>query len=307
MRLTHRLACLLLILAPGRAVAAESPNVVASIRPIHAIAAAVMEGRGEPALLIEGAASPHAYQMRPADAARLEAADLVFWVGPALELFLTDALDALAAGKGLALMDAEGMRLLPNRVAGPFAAEDHDHDHDHSHDPLEMDSHVWLAPANGRAMARAMAGRLAALDPEGASLYAANAERLARRLDALEAEIAARLAPLRDRRFVVFHDATQYFEDAFGLEAAASLTLNPARQPGAKRVAEIRRLIAETGTACIFSEPQFPPRLLDVIAEGSEVKRGMLDVVGVELTPGPEHYPQLLLAMADAMQACLSE
>ena len=82
---------------------------------------------------------------------------------------------------------------------------------------LSFDPHVWLDPENAKAMAAAVAAELAKADPANAATYTANAEAFARSLDALSAAIAAELAPVKDKPYVVFHDAYQYFEKRFGL------------------------------------------------------------------------------------------
>lgn len=106
------------LLSPGRALALYAaaatlclagaasardvgPRVVASIKPVHALTAQVMDGVGTPTLLVDGAASPHAFSLRPSQAQALQAADVVFWVGPALEPFMVDAAQTLAANARL--------------------------------------------------------------------------------------------------------------------------------------------------------------------------------------------------------------
>ena len=128
------LACLCLAamatLGAGRTLAADTqaPDVVASIPPIHSLVAQVMDGVGEPHLLVKGGQSPHTYAMRPMDAKALESADLVIWVGPEVEGFLTKPLDVLARNADvLTLIDSPGMMLLPIREGGDW--DEHNHDH----------------------------------------------------------------------------------------------------------------------------------------------------------------------------------
>lgn len=119
--------------------ALAAPNVLVSLKPIHSLVAGVMEGVGEPELLVRGAASAHGYSLRPSDAAKIEAAEVVFWVGPQMETYMTGVLDTLAADASVVpMMDVPGMTLLDLREGGLFEAhmhgEDHDHGHDHDHD-----------------------------------------------------------------------------------------------------------------------------------------------------------------------------
>jgi len=294
------------------ATAFGAPNVVASIKPVHSLVAAVMQGVGEPTLIVKGAASPHTYALRPSDAGALESADIVFWTGHGMELFLADALDTLAPGATLVeLADSPGLTLLPVREGGAFEAhsheeEAHDHaenDHDHEHD--EDDMHFWLDPQNAKLMVTEIARRLSEADPENASTYEANAQAEGDKLDALEAELAATLAPVSGRPFLVFHDAYQYFENRFGLDLAGSVTVTPDVMPGAARIDELRAKVATLDATCIFAEPNFEPTIITAITEGSAAKTGVLDPEGGALREGIELYPNLLRGLATSLVACL--
>jgi zinc transport system substrate-binding protein len=287
---------------------AAAPNVVASIKPVHALVAAVMGEAGTPDLLVRGAASPHAYALRPSDARALEGADVVFWTGPGFELFLSEALESLAGkARVVALAEAPGLALLPLREGGAFephdSGDDHDHDHDHGHG--EADLHFWLDPQNASLTLPLIAAALSAADPANAAVYEANAVAEAGRLDALQAEVAAILAPVREKPFIVFHDAYQYFEARFGLAAAGSLTVSPEAMPGAARIAALRRKVIETGAACVFAEPQFSPAIIGAVIEGTGAKTGTLDPEGATLAEGPGLYADLLLGLARGFAECL--
>jgi zinc transport system substrate-binding protein len=307
-----------LALAPAPLAAA--PRVVADIAPVHSIVVRVMDGAGAPELLVPPGASPHGYALRPSEAGRLDAAEVVFWIGPSLTPWLEGPLGALASGaRHVELARAEGVTLLPMREGGPFEAHAHDnhdlddhddahgdHDHDHAGDDHgPADGHLWLDPANAAAIAAAVAAELATLDPANAGLYTANAKAFAAELTALNADIEATLDPLQGRPFIVFHDAYQYFEAAFDLPAAGSISLGEADAPSAARVAEIRDRIAAAGVACVFAEPQFEPRLVATVIEGSDARSGVLDPVGAGLDPGPGLYPALLTGLARGFADCL--
>ena len=312
---------------------AEVPRVVASIKPIHALVASVMGDLGTPALIVEGAASPHAYSLKPSNAAALEAADLVFWTGHGMELFLEDSITTLAPRATIVeLADNPAITLLPPREGGAFEAHDHDgdgvpdeegHDHaedhadhgadaheDHDHEghehAEERDMHFFLDPANAAVMVDAIAAALSAADPDDAATYAANAAATKADLEALTAEVSAKLAPVKDRPVVVFHDAYQYFEQHFGLNVAGSITVNPENAPGAARIGEIRAKLGELDTACVFAEPQFDKRVVDVLTEGTSARQGVLDPEGADIEPGPGAYRQLIERLADNLVACLA-
>lgn len=316
------LVALVAMLLTGAAVA--SPRVVASTKPVHSLVSAVMGDVGTPALIVKGAASPHTYALRPSDAAALESADIVFWTGHGMELFLADALESLSGDATVVeLAEADGIVLLPVREGGAFEAhshgdEDHDdghdgHDHDqedhdqedHDHAHGKGDMHFWLDPQNAKLMVTAIATTLSDADPENAAAYGANAEAELARLDALQTELQATLAPVAGKPFVVFHDAYQYFENRFGLEIAGTVTVSPDVMPGAARIDELRAKVAELGATCIFAEPNFAPAIVNTIVEGTDAKAGTLDPEGAALTEGPDLYPQLLRSLASSLVECL--
>jgi zinc transport system substrate-binding protein len=290
--------------------ALAAPQVAADIAPVQSLVARVMAGAGTPALIVPPGASPHGHAMRPSEAAALERAEVVFWIGEALTPWLEEPIDTLAgdahviellgAGDSSVLGLREGITFAPE---GEAHAEMHDHGHDHGHEGA--DSHAWLDPANARAWLAVIAAELGALDPENAALYAANAAEAAAELDALETRIAARLAPLQEAPYLVFHDAYQYFEARFGLRPVAALSPGDATDPGPARLAALRDLARETGLACVFSEPQFDGSRVTAIF-GDTVRHGVLDPLGRAHAPGPALYPALLEDMAEALAECLT-
>jgi zinc transport system substrate-binding protein len=306
---------------------AEVPRVVATTKPVHSLVAAVMVDLGMPALIVEGAASPHTYSLRPSDAAELEAADVVFWTGHGLELFLEDAIETLAPRAAIvALSKAPGIELLAVREGGAFDAHEHEeegeeHAHEehegegHGHDAEaaderahgERDMHFWLDPANAALMVSQIADTLAAADPENAAVYAANAQRERAALEALTAWLDSELAPVRDKPFIVFHDAYQYLERRFRLTVAGTLTVVPDSAPGAQRVAELRDKVANAGAVCVFAEPQFEPAIVQTIIAGTPARAGTLDPEGASLPEGPGLYAALLENLADALVTCLGQ
>lgn len=296
------------LLLTGTAMAAL--NVVASTKPVHSLVSAVMAGVGEPGLIVKGAASPHTYSLRPSDAAALENADVVFWTGHGLELFLGEALETLSTkAKTVELADTAGIELLPMRAGGsfePHADGDEDHGDDgHDHALEEGDMHFWLDPENAKLMVTEIALVLSAADPENAAAYEANAESEIAALGTLETEIAAALDGIKGEPFIVFHDAYQYFENRFGLEVAGTITVSPEAMPGAARVDALRKKVGELGATCVFAEPNFEPAIVSTIVEGTEAKAGVLDPEGSALTEGSGLYADLLRGIAVGLVDCL--
>ncbi|MBF0127246.1 MAG: zinc ABC transporter substrate-binding protein [Magnetococcales bacterium] len=307
---------LALLLALGTLLPFPAPalEVVASIKPFHALTAAIMGETGTPSLLIRGNGSPHTYALRPSDARLLEGADLIVWGGPALEGFLSRPLDNLPKkALLLPLLATEGLNRLSARQGGAWSGEaghdDHaDHaDHaekHHQHGPV--DPHIWLDPDNAVMLGSSIAASLGRLDPARVATYRRNAETLAGRLKELDRELATLLAPVRERPFIVFHDAYHYFEQHYGLKAAGSLLVDAERPPGARRIQAISKRIQESGAQCLFTEPQFPQRLAATVTENRPLRLGVLDPLGAGLTDGPELYFQLMRNLARALLSCLT-
>lgn len=326
------IAVIVITLSLGSAANAGS-DVVVSIKPIHSLVASVMEGVGEPHLIVKGGNSPHTYAFKPSDAKALEKAKIVFWVGEILEKFLEHPLETLAKNaKVIALSNSPGLIKHEFREGGAWEDHGHDkhadekhdhnkhghdkhadekHDHDkHAHDKHahdEVDLHIWLDPLNAKAMVDKIVSTLVAVDAGNAAAYKANGRKLADRLDALTASAEKRFAPVRQRPFVVFHDAYQYLEKRFGLNAAGSITVSPEVRPGARRITEMKKKIGKLGAVCVFSEPQFEPKLVRVVTEGTSARTGTLDPVGSDLPDGPELYFSLMERNVKALTDCLGK
>ena len=298
------------------AAAAEQFHVVTTIKPIHSLAAAIMEGAGAPTLLVDGTASPHTFALKPSAARAILDAAVFIRTSPAIEPFTARIVETLPAPVTLVtLADTPGLTLLDRRTSPTFEPHDHGHDdhldHDDDghvdHDHIEVkDGHIWLDPRNAALMADKIAAVLSTRDPAHAEVYAANTSRLKSRLAALETELASELAPLKSRPFIVFHDATQYFEARFGLSALGSITVSPEVQPSAKRLTALRGKIASLNAVCVFTEPYFNENLLHAVTEGSAVKSAPLDPEALALAPGPELYFTLMRALAAALASCLA-
>lgn len=312
---------------------AAAPDVVVSIKPIHSLAASIMKGVGEPELIVDGAASPHTFTLKPSNARALESADMVFWIGHGMEAFLEKPLQALAADATIVtLEDAPNLEKLPFREGGAFEAHDHGHDdhhehgeeahhehgdeskqeahdhHDHESDHQHgaFDTHLWLDPMNAKTLAVEIEKQLVQVDPENAGIYQANGAELRRQIDALDDELRTMLAPVKDKPFIVFHDAYQYFEHHYGMRVAGSVTVSPETMPGADRVSQIHQKVTQLGATCVFTEPQFEPKLVNVVLEGTPARSATLDPAAATLEAGPGLYFELMRAMAKSMKDCLS-
>lgn len=302
MRKSLLVSVLLGHLAAGAALAAEPPAVLVSIKPLHGLVAAVMQGVAEPGLIVGGGNSPHGYALKPSDMRALEKADLVVWVGKDFETWLERPLTKTQAK--LTMRDIPGMAILPTREGGIWESHDHDHGKPGDHD--EVDGHLWLAPANAARLVEAVAVRLAGLDAAHAAAYHANAAAARARIAAMDAALSRRLAPLAGRPYVVFHDAHQYFEKQYGLSPAGAMTVDPERPLGAKRLAALRDRLKTAKAACVFREPRFGGTAAQTLADSAGVRLGQLDPEGTLVPAGPESYFVLMENLGSGLADCLS-
>ena len=305
-------------------------NVVASVKPVHSLVSGVMEGAGKPDLIVQGSASPHTYSLKPSQAKQLEDADLVFWMGHELESFLEKPLEAIATSAHVVeLIDSSSLKKIKMREGGMFDAhahdeheghddhdeheghddhdehEGHDDHHDHGHD--EFDIHVWLDPENAKVLVNEIKLALIEKDPSNASIYEANSKKINLKLDQLIDEVSSKLESEKGKGYVVFHDAYQYFEERFGMSAVGSITVSPEVVPGANRIRELKEKIVDLNATCVFSEPQFEPKLVSTVIEGTQANTGVLDPLGASIKDGPELYFTLIRNMANSLQDCLSK
>jgi zinc transport system substrate-binding protein len=310
----------------GAGAAQAETRVVVTSKPIHSLVAMVMADTGktgQPSLLVSGSASPHTYAMKPSDAKAVNAATVLFRVSEDLEPFTAKLVKSLAASVRVeTLASSPGLKLLPKREGGAFEAHGAHAGHaghgGHAHGPGhgaksgtavgqdETDTHLWLDPDNAAAMLKRIAAVLAEVDPPNAARFQANAAAAIARTAAIAAELRRDLQPVTGKTFIVFHDAYQYFEAWAGLAAVGSVTTSPEVQPNGKRLVTLRAKIKSAGVSCVFSEPQFQPRVIAAVTEGLAVRTGTLDPEGTMLEPGPALYEQLMRTLTRDLITCLA-
>ncbi|MEM7563287.1 MAG: zinc ABC transporter substrate-binding protein [Pseudomonadota bacterium] len=182
------------------------------------------------------------------------------------------------------------------------AHEDHGHD-EHHHG--EHDPHAWLDPENAKIWVKNIASVLAEEDAANAATYRSNATKAIASLDAQIASIRAETKKLHDIKFIVFHDAYQYFERRFDIQATGAISIADATDPSPKRVKEIRDTVTKLGIHCVFSEPQYNPQMVRTVFENTEVTTiGVMDPLGVDIEVGQDHYPKMLQALVSSITQC---
>ena len=305
-----------LVLSAGIAVA-DVPKVAVDIAPVHSLVSKVMNGLGSPSLIIPPEASPHEYQLRPSEAKALQDAKLVFWVGEDLTPWLEKALSTLAKEASVTtLLEVEGVELLDFREGALFEEHDHDDhdddghkkhakkdDHDdHAHG--KHDPHAWLSPGIAKVWLNVIAAKLSEADPKNAGTYFTNANSSKEELDALSEEVSKILDPVREEKFVVFHDAYQYFEKHFNISASGAISLSDASDPSPARLKEIQERITNESIHCVLAEPQFNDGIVKAIVAGTDANTTVIDPLGVGLEVGPSFYNNLIRNLGARLSNC---
>ena len=309
-------------------VIADVPNVAADIAPIHSLVSRVMDGVGAPKLIVQSGASPHGYRLRPSEAKALQDADHVFWMGEELTPWLDSAIGTLASKASVTtLLDQQGVILHDFREGALFEAHDHsahgdddhddhddhkdhdDHDdhkdHDDHDDHGSHDPHAWLSPENAKLWLNIIASKLSVSDPENAATYFMNAAAGQAEIEAMIAEVKATLKPVQGGKFVVFHDAYQYFENDFDFYASGAISLSDSSDPSPARIEKVQKRIRDEGIQCVLAEPQFKKGLVATVMEGSDATASVIDPLGAELETGPKLYTRLIKNMAKTLRNCL--
>ena len=297
-------------------------KVVTSIKPIHSLATLLMEGIGSPKLIVDGSNSPHNFSLKPSHAKMLQNADLVFWVGEDIETFLEKPLKTVAVkARKIELMKISQLKKLKFREKNIFEGhddhghgkkDDHghgkkdDHGHgkknDHGHAHGEYDPHIWLDPLNAKIILNEMAKNMKAMDNKNTSKYDANLIQANKKIDNLVSNINKNIN--KKAKYVVFHDAYQYFENRFGLKTLGALTVNTDVLPGVEQLKDIREVIKEEKAKCIFSEPQFNPKIIKAIAKDTNIKTGVLDPLGADIKNNKDLYFKLLNNLSNSLKKC---
>lgn len=287
--------------------AAATPKVLTTIKPLQLIASAVLDGVAQPELLLPPNASPHNYALRPSDRRQIANADRLYWVGPELERFLQRLLHSQPSAQRLDQIPGLTLRHFDDEHQHG-AEHEHTHQHhDHEHAPGTVDPHIWLSPDNAKLIARWMAEDLAQLYPEHQAQLQHNADGFSERLTALQLGLHERLQPLADKPYFVFHDAYGYFEDGMGIRTRGVFTLSMEVQPGARHIQSLRQLLTSAGPSCVFHEPQFPADRIATLSADLPVRDAELDPLGVAITPGPHGYEQLLENLGQTLAECLEQ
>lgn len=288
----------LLFITISTTVQAKEIKLLTSIKPLQLIAAAIQNGINQPDVLLPIGASAHHYSLKPNDLQRIQDADLFYWIGPNMEVFLTKTVQTRSK-PSIAIQQLASIQLRH------FSEEHEDHDdNDHQHQAGSLDPHLWLSPTNAVIIATKMAEDLSELDSFNKDKYQANLIEFKKDLDTTDKAIRHSFTYIKLKPFFVFHETYNYFEEAYDIKHSGVFSLNASIQPSIKHVAEMKQRLAKAGDSCIFYEPPVKPKLAETLTQGLPVSVYMLDAMGAEIAMNNQGYPKLLVSLAEQLQAC---
>lgn len=309
---------------------AKSPKVVASIGPIHSIASAIMNGVGEPHLIIRPGDSAHHFHLRPSDVRALSEADHIFWIGPELEVFLTKPISALSNNHASRpLDDLHGLKKLKPRQLKEWKIEeyheeensehskkhsDHSEKHEdhsekhseHSEHSEHVDMHLWMDPDNALIMAEFIATTLINSDKDNQEIYRNNLGIFTNEINSISDNINKSLKEKSSQEFLLNHDAFQYFEARYGLKSIGSVTLYHDQKPGAAHIRDLKTRIDEQDVSCFLSTAKASDALLETLFDTKPIKSVASDPLGGQFPAGRDQYLQMIRSTAEQLADCLA-
>ena len=304
----------LLFISNTAVFASETKGVITTIQPINALVNAVIGNTGGSTLLIPSEVSPHEFKLKPSDVKKLQDGNIIFYISNHLESSITKVFKNLPKNiKIVNLMEETGINHLAIRDNEAWERHDHHDDHDkhakkdddHDDHEKEDDVHIWLDPDNAIKIIQKVNKELSLLFPENSQIYNKNATNIINKITELKSELKEELLSIKDKPYIVFHDAYQYFEKVFGLNAVGSIALEDDVATSPKQISYIRNKIIKSNVSCVFQEPQFDSKLVKTVVEGTDAKIGTLDPLGVDIANKKDFYLQLLRNMSKSLKECL--
>ena len=322
---------ILFVFSSINAFATETTGVISTIQPINSLVSAVIGNTGKTISIIPAEQSPHDFKLKPSDVKVLQNGNIIFYVSNHLESSVTKVFKNLPKNiKLINLMEESGINHLAIRDNAAWERHDHhgddhddhdkhgkkhddhdDHDKhgkkhdDHDDHEKEDDVHIWLSPDNAIKIVQKVNKVLSLYFPENSKIYNDNTTKFIDKIRNLKMELIKELSPIKNKPYIVFHDAYQYFEKTFELNAVGSIALEGDIASSPKQISFIKDKIIKSKASCVFQEPQFDSKLVKIVLEGTNAKTGTLDPHGVNITGNKDFYLQLLKNMAKSLKECL--
>jgi len=280
--------------------AQSTPNVVVSIKPIHSIVSALMEGVSRPQLLLESSDSAHTFHLKPSQLNLLSNADLVITIGDGFETGLKKTLGNIKVGSHIIVSEIDGLHLFYFR--NPDTNEvDKNEEHEHAGNDL----HLWLDIDNMQKTAQYINEQLIKIDPNNRITYEANLIKIQSKLNKLKSELQQQLAPFSLERFAIFSDTLQYFEKSFQFQKPVIITPYHGARLSIYRTLEARKKMKDLKIKCLLYGPENTSKKVNVLSEGLPIKALRIDILGAKLNAGSDQYFNLMKGLSSQMVECL--
>jgi zinc/manganese transport system substrate-binding protein len=245
-------------------------HVVTTLQDLASLAQTVGGDRVETFALAKGYQDAHFVDAKPSFIVKLSRADLLVAAGLELEIgYLPPLIDQSRNEKihpgSAGYLDASlGCDVLqqPTQVVTRAMGDVHPYGN----------PHYWTDPENGRVVARAVAARLAELDPSGKAAFASGLAAFEAALTAKERDWDAKMAPFAGTRIVTFHESWPNFAKRFKLDLVGTVEPKPGIPPSPSHTLEIINLITRDKVPAILVEPYFDRKTPDYIAEKTGCK-----------------------------------
>jgi ABC-type Zn uptake system ZnuABC Zn-binding protein ZnuA len=208
----------------------------------------------------------HTFEPSPADAQKLAGADLIVMNGLGLDEWALSLLDAAGKSEEDVLELAEGID--ESNAWVYLEGEGHSEEEGEEHGHGGTDPHIWLDPKGAAIYVNRIAARVASELPERAMAIESARDAGLAEIAALDEELRVGFAAVdaSARKIVTFHDAFGYFARAYEIEIVGVAVEAPGQEPSAKEIAALIDAIKAAGVTSVFSEAQFPSKVLDQVA-----------------------------------------
>jgi len=301
--------CLTFLLSLNNVGAQSIPNVVVSIKPIHSIVSALMEGTSRPQLLLESSDSAHTFHLKPSQLSLLSNADLVITIGDSFETGLKKTLGNIKDSSRVIVSEINDLNLYDFRYVDIDEINEDEKDEHTDHEEYEkhtgLDLHLWLDIVNMQKTAQYISEKLIIIDPNNSNVYEANLIKIHSRLNKLKLELQQQLAPVKSEKFAIFSDTLQYFEKSFEFQKPVIITPYHGARLSIHRTLEARKKMKDLKIKCLLYGPENTSKKMNVLSEGLPIKALRIDILGAKLNAGSEQYFNLMKELSSQLVECL--
>ena len=309
-------------------------DIVVTIKPLYSLVQSVLGDTQKATLLLNGNYSIHTFSLKPSHMRALSNAKVIFYIDEHLETFMENAIeDKNIRAQKISALSAKGIELLSLRESGDWEQHEHEEDHHDEHDDHdeeekdhhadhddedehhdedghdnEHDLHIWLDTHNAQAIVKQIVTVLSKYSSKDAKTYRTNGDKIIAQIKKLEKELATRSKAITNKPYIVFHDAYQYMETQWKLDAVGSIHIDPSLQISAKKIRDIRAKLDKHKAKCILKEPQFAAQFdktIATIVQKRKINTGILDPMGEHLESVDFSYTQMLRDNFTNLEKCL--